>query len=110
MPRRTDCLEAVLLVNGNDECLAEEGLLVDRMRFLLGSVGVRDIHYVPRSANKAAHEVAGFVARDFGRYDWLGVGPSWLMDVILGDRFVTGSVSREESGDSLYTAGHSHIL
>ncbi|XP_061999284.1 uncharacterized protein LOC133716613 [Rosa rugosa] len=62
----TDCLEAVQLVNGTDECLADEGLLVDRIRFLMGSMGIQGIHFVPRVVNGAAHVVAGFVARDNG--------------------------------------------
>ncbi|PRQ37083.1 putative ribonuclease H-like domain, reverse transcriptase zinc-binding domain-containing protein [Rosa chinensis] len=106
----TDCLEAVRLVNGCEECLADEGLIVERIRMLLGALEIQGIHHVVRVANMAAHEVAGFVARGNGRYSWLGVGPSWLMDVIDNDGPITSSVRREESGEFLSTTGHSRSL
>lgn len=79
----TNCLEAVLMVIGNEECLAEEGLLVDKNRPLLTHLKLQGISYIPRVANGAAHEVAHFVSRKEGHYIWLGVRPVWLMDVIL---------------------------
>lgn len=61
-----DCLEAVRLINGTEECLADEGLLVDKVRMLLSSlickVYISHVHVLPRVANRAAHVVAGFVA------------------------------------------------
>ncbi|XP_062013823.1 uncharacterized protein LOC133730205 [Rosa rugosa] len=106
----TDCLEAVRMVNGSDECLASEGTIVERIREILGALDIHNIQYVPREANMAAHAVAGVVARGNGRSSWLGVGPSWLMDVIGNDGPVTGYFYREESGEFLSTTGHSHVL
>ncbi|XP_062020732.1 uncharacterized protein LOC133737131 [Rosa rugosa] len=106
----TDCLEAVRLVNSSEECLADEGLLVERIRMLMGALEIQGIHHVVRVANKAAYEVAGFVARGNGRYSWLEVGPTWLMDVIDNDGPITSLVSREESGEFLSTTGYSSSL
>ena len=56
---KTDCLHAV------SECLAEEGVLVDRVRFFMDSMGVQqskvfDLFLEP------THAGAGFVARETG--------------------------------------------
>jgi hypothetical protein len=47
----TDCLEAVRLVNGNEECFAEDGIIVDKIRSLLAILNSCGISYVPRVAN-----------------------------------------------------------
>ncbi|PRQ43460.1 putative ribonuclease H-like domain, reverse transcriptase zinc-binding domain-containing protein [Rosa chinensis] len=106
----TDCLEAVQLVNGCDDCLAPEGVLVDKVRMLLASVGIQGISHVPRSVNGAAYVIAKSVARLNGRFSWLGVGPHWLMDVVADDRPVTHGCNRAVGGNSLSTTGFSHIL
>lgn len=36
-----------------------------------------------------AHGIAKFVAREKGRFSWLGVGPPWLMSIITSDMPVT---------------------
>ncbi|XP_061989802.1 uncharacterized protein LOC133708333 [Rosa rugosa] len=51
----TDCLEAVRMVNGSDECLASEGVLVERIREILDALDIPNIHHVPRVANMAAY-------------------------------------------------------
>ncbi|KAL6214747.1 hypothetical protein ACLB2K_014179 [Fragaria x ananassa] len=105
-----DCLEAVRVVNDVGECFAEEGILVDRVRALLVAVGSPKFSHVSRTANGAADVVAKYVARLNGRLVWLGVGPDWLMDVIVSDRPVTVSGSREMSGETSSSTDNSHVL
>ncbi|KAL6134537.1 hypothetical protein ACLB2K_066768 [Fragaria x ananassa] len=105
-----DCLEAVRVVNDAGECFAEEGILVDRVRVLLVAVGSPKLSHVSRTANGAADVVAKYVARLNGRLVWLGVGPDWLMDVIVSDRPVTVSGSREMSGESSSSTDNFHVL
>ncbi|KAL6205568.1 hypothetical protein ACLB2K_022826 [Fragaria x ananassa] len=105
-----DCLEAVRVVNDVGECFAEEGILVDRVRVLLVAVGSPKLSHVSRTVNGAADVVAKYVARLNGRLVWLGVGPDWLMDVIVSDRPVTVSGSREMSGKTSSSTDNSHVL
>ena len=104
-----DCLEAVRLVNGDEQAFAfaHDGVLVERVRQLLSSLGLHGISHIPRGANGVAHAVATRVARLDGRRMWLGVGPDWLMDVIFGDRPVTYVSNQEASGAYVPTTGSS---
>lgn len=45
----TDCLEAVRMVNGSEDCFAEEGVLVEKIRSLLASIGMNGFSYVLKS-------------------------------------------------------------
>ncbi|KAL6140013.1 hypothetical protein ACLB2K_058314 [Fragaria x ananassa] len=105
-----DCLEAVRVVNDVGECFSEEGILVDRVRVLLVAVDSPKLSHVSRTANGAADVVAKYVARLNGRLVWLGVGPDWLMDVIVSDGPVTVSGSREMSGETSSSTDNSHVL
>ncbi|KAL6214414.1 hypothetical protein ACLB2K_013848 [Fragaria x ananassa] len=105
-----DCLEAVRVLNDVGECFAEEGILVDRVRVLLVSIGSPKLSHVSRTTNGAADVVAMYVARLNGRLVWLGVGPDWLMDVIVSDRPVTVSGSREMSEETSSSTDNSHVL
>ena len=101
------------MVNGEVDGFgfAHDGVLVERVRTLLESLGVRSLSHVPRSGNGVAHVIASRVARLEGRHVWLGVGPDWLMDVISNDRPVTASSSsREASGATLPTTDISRIM
>lgn len=71
----TDCLEAVRMVNRTEDCFAEEGIFVEKIRSLLRLNCFHSFVYVPRTANRVAHEVARYVARLNGRFRWLGVEP-----------------------------------
>ncbi|KAL6192948.1 hypothetical protein ACLB2K_034033 [Fragaria x ananassa] len=105
-----DCLEAVRVVNDVGECFAEEGILVDRVRVLLVAVGSPKLSHVSRTANGAADVVAKYVARLNGGLVWLGVGPDWLMDVIISDKPVIVYGSREMSGKTSSSTVNSHVL
>lgn len=96
----TDCLEAVKMEAGNEECFVAEGFIVDKIRSLLRMSCFQSLSHVPRTANRAAHAVASFVARLNGCFWWLGVGSSSVTKVLF----------REESGEVMSTTGHSHIL
>ncbi|PRQ48995.1 hypothetical protein RchiOBHm_Chr2g0116941 [Rosa chinensis] len=51
-----------------------------------------------------------YVVRGNGRLVWLGVGPIWLMDVMVVDGPVTEVVLREESGELMSTTGQSRFM
>ncbi|KAK9921713.1 hypothetical protein M0R45_030213 [Rubus argutus] len=93
----SDCLEAVMLLLGDGECLTDDGVIVEEIKNLMDAMHIPGVLYIPREANKAAHSIARFVARDFGRLCWLGVGPSWLMQIIYDEVPVTRSGSRNVS-------------
>ncbi|KAL6211527.1 hypothetical protein ACLB2K_016751 [Fragaria x ananassa] len=71
----TDCYEVVKLVNEGEQCyaFAHDGVLVEKVRYLLMNVGLHSISYVPRSGNGATHAVATNVARLEGSFIWFGV-------------------------------------
>lgn len=106
----TDCLEAVNMVKGSEECFAEEGNIIDKIRRLLCCCSSQGLLHVPRVANRAAHAIASFVAQGNGCFHWLEVGPSWLRDVIVNDGPLTASILREGCGEVSSTTGHSHLL
>ncbi|KAL6204567.1 hypothetical protein ACLB2K_021834 [Fragaria x ananassa] len=88
-----DCLEAMRVVNDVDECFADEGILVDRVRALLVAIGSPKLSHVSRTANGAVDVVAKYVARLNGR-----------------DIPVTVSGSREMSGETSSFTDNSHVL
>lgn len=94
----TDCLDAVKMVNSYDVCLTAEGIFVPAIRSLLTLLNISAIQHAPREANRMAHEIAYFVARDGGRFQWFGFGPSWLMSSINEDLPVTNSDLRDGNG------------
>lgn len=76
---------------------------MEKIISLLAFIGINGIRYVPRMVNRAAHIVAGFVARENGHDCWLGVGPAWLMDIIFDDKSVTEVLAREECREHVST-------
>jgi ribonuclease HI len=93
----SDSLEAVRLVNMDEQCFNVEGVVVEEICKLMFLLHISSIHHVPRDENKAAHSVAVNVAREHGRFSWLEVGPPWLMSVILDDMPVTVGSARDMS-------------
>ncbi|CAL8151990.1 unnamed protein product [Prunus armeniaca] len=81
----SDSLQAVSMVNSEEECLAAEGGLVDGVRRLLVRSASTAVRHIPRQANKAAHRIARFSLRDQSLSLWLDVGPLWLMDAVYDD-------------------------
>ncbi|KAH0983134.1 hypothetical protein GBA52_010311 [Prunus armeniaca] len=81
----SDSLQAVSMVNSEEECLDAEGGLVDGVQRLLVSSASSTVRYIPRQANKAAHRIARFSLRDQSLSYWLDVGPLWLMDAVFDD-------------------------
>ncbi|CAB4316864.1 unnamed protein product [Prunus armeniaca] len=81
----SDSVQAVSMVNSEEECLTTEGGLVDGVRHLLVRSASTVVRHVPRQANKAAHRIARFSLRDQSLSFWLDVGPLWLMDAVYDD-------------------------
>ena len=92
----TDCQEAVCMISAGEECLASDGVIVESIKRVLAGSRVHSVIFAPREANRAAHEIACFVARGDGRCDWFGIGPPWLMSVISNDSPVTSRDARGE--------------
>ena len=84
-----DCVEAVRLINAEDDCCASEGVVVDQIRSLMRLIHIPSISFATRESNMAAHSIASFVARGDGRFQWFEVGPPWLMSIITSDMPVT---------------------
>lgn len=74
-----DCMEVVTLLSGNGVCLNGDGVVVEEVKRLMVTLHIPGALYVSREANMVAHSIARFVARDFGPFCWLGIGPIWLM-------------------------------
>ena len=87
-------MEVINKIAGNGECLSDDGVVVEEVKRLMGILHIPGILFVPRDANKAAHSVAHYVAHNGGRFSWLGVGPSWLMQIINDEFPMTDSSSR----------------
>ncbi|KAH0981720.1 hypothetical protein GBA52_008897 [Prunus armeniaca] len=81
----SDSLQAVSMVNSEEEYLAAEGGLVDGVRRLLVSSASSAVRHIPRHVNKAAHRIARFSLRDQSLSYWLDVGPLWPMDAVYDD-------------------------
>lgn len=74
---------------------------------MLNELQVVQIFHIPREANMAAHTIAKVVAQEFGCQNWLGNGPSWLVNALESDKPVTRDFSREVScGDFV----HNHSI
>lgn len=54
------------VVNATEECLGAAGIVVEEIRRLMQCFTASSIIHTPREANKAAHEIATFVARKNG--------------------------------------------
>lgn len=72
----TDCLEAILMINGEEICMAAEGVIVDKIRGLKRLLQIPAILYAPRDANMVADAIAQFVARNDGCFRWFEIGSS----------------------------------
>lgn len=94
----SDCLEAVRLINAEDDCCASEGVVVDQIRSLMRLIHIPSISFATRESNMAAHSIASFVARGDGRFQWFEAGPSWLMRIIHNDLPSTSVSSRDTRG------------
>ncbi|KAK9911294.1 hypothetical protein M0R45_035213 [Rubus argutus] len=114
----TDCLEAVSMINGEEVCMAAEGVIVDQIRGLMGLLQIPAILYARRDANKAAHVLAQYVARIGGRFQWFEIGLDWLMQVMSNDLLESNSSFRDvrrspitrDVGEGISTAYRSHVL
>lgn len=114
----TDCMDAVRVINSGEEFLAAEGVVVNQIKGLMQLLQIPKIMHAPRGANMAAHEIAQFVARSGGRFQWFEIGPPWLMQVVANDLLETNSSTRDvRSVSSTQVVGignsttrHSHIL
>lgn len=98
----SDSLEAVRLVNMDEQCFNVEGVVVEEVRKLMRLLQISSIHHVPQDGNKAAHSVAVNVAREQGHFSWLEVGPPWLMSVILDNMPLTVNSARDMSSSHAF--------
>lgn len=97
--------------SGNEECLAADGVVVEEIKRLMDILHIPGVVFAPREANMAAHHVARFVARSFGRVVWLGVGPSWFMQIIKDDSPVTEVCNRNMGcGTSSMTVHSNNVI
>lgn len=71
--------------------------MVKEIRRLMQCLQVLNVFYTSREAN--THVVTRFVAREYGRINWLGDMPSWLVHdhVIENDKPITKDPNREVS-------------
>lgn len=60
----SDCLNAVLMINGKEDCLAPEGRLVEEIRMLLQQRPPIVVCYLPRQAKTVAHRIANYGLRE----------------------------------------------
>ena len=70
----TDCLEAVKMVNSYDVCLTAEGIFVPAILSQPTLLNISAIQHAPKEANRMAHEIANFVARDGGNFNGSDLG------------------------------------
>jgi hypothetical protein len=92
-------METITVVNAIEECLGAAGIVVEEIKRLMRCFTVSFIIHTSRTANKAAHAIATFVAQENRHLSWLGDGPSWLVHVINNDAPVTLNPIREVSCD-----------
>jgi hypothetical protein len=81
----TDSAEIIRMLESKKRDISELGNLITEAKFLLGSDRIAGIAKVPRSQNKASHELARFGSLNSHTAVWLGFGAETILDALSRD-------------------------
>ncbi|KAL5554513.1 hypothetical protein UlMin_041914 [Ulmus minor] len=82
----SDCVSIVNTLNNGNRNYGECGIILDEILNLFSFPSFEGLLFMPRGANKAAHNIARFAALSNGSHTWLGEIPICASSIVLTEK------------------------